>query len=213
MIKTIVFDFGGVIAPLSRKNAVDAFVRIGLTDAEERLDQCHQTGIFQDLEEGRLNEAEFHAQLESLCGKALTHEEVQAAWMGFFLKVDTALLRYIENLRMRGYRLVVLSNTNPYVMRWACSSQLSEDGKGLPEYVDRMYLSFQMGYTKPAPQIFELLLEEESVSPAEMLFVDDGKANTDMANDFGICTLNPENGADWRQALEALLEKEAEQTC
>ena len=47
MIKNIVFDFGGVIAPLSREQAVKAFERIGLADANERLDQCHQQGIFQ----------------------------------------------------------------------------------------------------------------------------------------------------------------------
>lgn len=36
MIKNIVFDFGGVIAPLSREQAVKAFERIGLADANEK---------------------------------------------------------------------------------------------------------------------------------------------------------------------------------
>ena len=47
MIKNIVFDFGGVIADIDRDKAVQAFVKLGLKDAETRLDKYHQTGIFQ----------------------------------------------------------------------------------------------------------------------------------------------------------------------
>ena len=59
MIKNIVFDFGGVIADISRDKAVQAFFKIGLKDAETRLDKYHQTGIFQELEEGKLSADEF----------------------------------------------------------------------------------------------------------------------------------------------------------
>ena len=54
MIKNLVFDFGGVIVDLNRQGAVDAFIAIGLKDADTRLDKYHQTGIFQELEEGRI---------------------------------------------------------------------------------------------------------------------------------------------------------------
>lgn len=50
MIKNIVFDFGGVIADISRDKAVRAFQELGLQDADTRLDKYHQTGIFQELE-------------------------------------------------------------------------------------------------------------------------------------------------------------------
>ena len=51
MIKNIVFDFGGVIVDIDRDKAVQAFIKLGLTDADSRLDKYHQTGIFQELEE------------------------------------------------------------------------------------------------------------------------------------------------------------------
>ncbi len=54
MIRNIIFDFGGVIAPIDRDHAVQAFIRLGLKDADSRLDKYHQTGIFQQLEEGTL---------------------------------------------------------------------------------------------------------------------------------------------------------------
>lgn len=46
MIKNIVFDFGGVIADISREQAVKAFIRLGVKDADRILDKYHQTGIF-----------------------------------------------------------------------------------------------------------------------------------------------------------------------
>ena len=49
MIKNIVFDFGGVIADISREQAVKAFIRLGVKDADRILDKYHQTGIFQEL--------------------------------------------------------------------------------------------------------------------------------------------------------------------
>ena len=55
MIKNIVFDFGGVIVDIDRDKAVQAFIKLGLTDADSRLDKYHQTGIFQELEGGRLS--------------------------------------------------------------------------------------------------------------------------------------------------------------
>ena len=45
MIRNIIFDFGGVIAPIDRDRAVQAFIRLGLKDADSRLDKYHQTGI------------------------------------------------------------------------------------------------------------------------------------------------------------------------
>ena len=77
MIKNIVFDFGGVIADISREQAVKAFIRLGVKDADRILDKYHQTGIFQELEEGSLTEEAYRNELGKLCGRTLSWEEVQ----------------------------------------------------------------------------------------------------------------------------------------
>lgn len=71
MIKNVVFDFGGVIVDLDREQAVKAFVHLGLTDAGHILDKYHQTGIFQELEEGKLREEDYREKLGQLCGRTL----------------------------------------------------------------------------------------------------------------------------------------------
>lgn len=204
MIKNIVFDFGGVIADISRAKAVQAFFKIGLEDAEIRLDKYHQTGIFQELEEGKLSADEFREELSKLCSRALTKEEVQQAWMGFITGIDIRKLDYILELK-KSYRIYILSNTNPYVMSWACSPQFSSQGKSLVDYCEKLYLSYQIGYTKPEPEIFNFMLRDSKIIPSETMFVDDGSVNIGIGKKLGFYTFQPQNGTDWREELTQLL--------
>ena len=204
MIKNIVFDFGGVIADISRDKAVQAFFKIGLEDAEIRLDKYHQTGIFQELEEGKLSADEFREELSKLCSRVLTKEEVQQAWMGFITGIDIRKLDYILELK-KSYRIYILSNTNPYVMSWACSPEFSSQGKSLADYCDKLYLSYQLGCTKPDKGIFYHMLEDSGMVPSETLFVDDGDSNVRIGKELGMHTFKPKNGVDWREELSRLL--------
>lgn len=203
MIKNVVFDFGGVIADIDRDQAVQAFIKLGLKDAETRLDKYHQTGIFQDLEEGKLSADGFRERLGELCGRKLTAEETKQAWLGFFSGVDVRKLDYMLELRKR-YHVYILSNTNPYVMSWACSPEFSSRGKSLADYCDKLYLSYQIGCTKPEPEIFHFMLEDSGMIPSETLFVDDGASNIRVGKELGMHTFQPENGADWREELSLI---------
>lgn len=204
MIKNIVFDFGGVIADIDRDRAVQAFFQLGLEDAETRLDKYHQTGIFQELEEGKLTADEFRQKLSTLCGRELTMEETRRAWLGFFTGVDVRKLDYMLELK-KSYRVYLLSNTNPFVMSWACSPEFTTRGKSLADYCDKLYLSYQIGCTKPEPQIFHYMLKDSQIIPSETLFVDDGASNVRVGRELGMHTFQPENGTDWREELARLL--------
>ncbi len=205
MIKNIVFDFGGVIADIDREQAVQAFIRLGVKDADRILDKYHQTGIFQELEEGTLTEEAYRNELGKLCGRTLSWEEVQQAWLGFFTGIDVRKLHYLETLRREGYKLYVLSNTNPYVMGWACSERFSSEGKPLTAYFEKLYLSYQIGCTKPDRRIFEFMLTDSKMQPEETLFVDDGASNIAAGRELGMYTFQSENGSDWRDELAKLL--------
>lgn len=206
MIKNIVFDFGGVIVDIDRDKAVEAFIKLGLADADTRLDKYHQTGIFQELEEGKLSADEFRKQLGELCGRELTMEETKQAWLGFFNEVNLHKLDYIKELH-QSYPIYLLSNTNPFVMSWACSPDFSPRQKPLNDYCDRLYLSYQIGYTKPAPQIFDFMIKDSGILPSETLFVDDGASNIRIGKELGFQTFQPENGADWREELQDILKR------
>ena len=186
--------------------AVQAFIKLGLADADTRLDKYHQTGIFQELEEGKLSADEFRKQLGNLCGRSLTMEETKQAWLGFFNEVDLRKLDYMLELR-KSYHVYILSNTNPFVMSWACSPEFSSRKKPLNDYCDKLYLSYQVGHTKPAPEIFDFMIKDCNIIPSETLFVDDGTSNIHMGKELGFETFQPRNRTDWRAELTAILEE------
>ena len=196
-IKNIVFDLGGVILTLDKNEAVRRFKSAGLENAEELLDPYHQNGIFLELEEGKLSEQAFYDAVRTEAGKYISNKDIMWGWMGFIVDCPEEKLKMLEDLRARGFRLYLLSNTNPVIMRWAMSSGFSPKGKNLSDYFDKLYLSYQMGCVKPNAEIFQKMIADSGMIPSETLFLDDGKANVEMGNQMGFQTYQPINGEDF----------------
>lgn len=196
-IKNIVFDLGGVIITLDRSQAVSRFIEVGLENAEEVLDPYHQKGIFLELEEGKLSQEEFYEAVRREAGKNISDKDIDYGWMGFLKEVPEYKLKMLEELR-KDYNLYLLSNTNPVIMSWALSPDFSPAGKQLDEYFDKLYLSYQIGYTKPHPEIYKYMLEDSGMIPSETFFIDDSAANVEIGQKLGMKTYLPKNGEDFR---------------
>lgn len=214
MIKNIIFDFGGVIVTLEPRQAVERFAALGLPDAETHLDAYTQSGIFGALEEGKIDRETFRKELSRLCGRDISHEECRWAWLGYAKEVPQRNIEALKELRRRGYRLIMLSNTNEYMMSWAMSKEFSRnldaeclEGKAAREYFDAAYLSYEVGYMKPDERFFKHVLHSEGITPEESLFLDDGKRNVEAAGALGINTMLTVNGEDWVEKLLAMSPK------
>ena len=196
-IKNIVFDLGGVIIDLDYNEALRRFREAGVEDAEKWVNPYHQNGIFLDLEAGKLSRDEFCDALREATGKPISNEAIDAGWMGFLKEAPENKLRLLENLRERGYRVYALSNTNPVAMKWAFSSDFSPEGKPIDAYFDKLYLSYQMKCVKPEPVIFRKMIADSGMIPSETLYLDDGLANVQTAEQLGFKTYQPLNGEDF----------------
>lgn len=207
-IKNIAFDLGGVVIALSYEQAVKRFEEIGLKDARQHLDAFHQHGIFGDLEQGLITAEEFRIELSKLIGKEITYKECLHAWHGYVEYVPQKNLQMLLKLRQLGYKVCLLSNTNPYMMQWAMSNEFDGQGHSLEYYFDHLYLSYQCKHMKPSPEIFQMMLDGQQASAEETLFIDDGKKNIEAAEALGMKTLFPENNEDWTEPLAKMLEIE-----
>ncbi len=205
VIKNIVFDLGGVIMTLDPAEALRRFKALGLSDAERYLDAYTQSGIFGNLEEGKITAEDFRSKLSSLTGHELTFDECKHAWLGYRKDVPQRNLDLLKELRAKGYRLILLSNTNPFMMDWALSSEFDGKGSSLNDYFDALFLSYRLGIMKPAPDFFRQVLDNENILPEETLFVDDGPRNVEAAGKLGFMTMCPDNGSDWTGELRSLL--------
>lgn len=205
MIKTAIFDLGGVIATLSQDKAIERFKEIGVSQAERLLDPYEQTDIFGDLESGHITREQFVEALSQQCGVRLTDAQCQYGWMGYMKEIPQYRLDYILTLKEDGIHTILLSNTNPFVWEWASSEAFSAAQKPVQYYFNVCYTSFQLGMMKPDERIFRHIISTEQILPEETIFVDDGPRNCAAASQLGIQTYKPDNGEDWRKAVDKLI--------
>lgn len=204
MIKNLIFDFGGVFCTADLDSCVTAFKDLGFSDIENYLNRYAQKGMFGDLEAGKITDGEFLEYVRSHTGREVTYDECRNAWLSFIAGICEDNLARIPELKAKGYRVALLSNTNAFVASWIRHDIL---GVGLDSYIDRehQYLSFEMKCMKPAAEIFEKLLEREGFVPEETLFVDDSEANLQSARALGIHTFLVSGGENWGERLESCL--------
>jgi len=205
MIKNIIFDLGGVIITLDQQQAIARFREIGVTDIDQWLDAYTQRGIFGELESGMITAEEFRQKLSLIVDRELTLDECEYAWRGYAKCIPERNLQKLEELKSRGYRLILLSNTNPFMIRWAESNEFDGKGKPITHYFDALYYSYKVRSMKPELNFFRHVAETEQIKPAETLFIDDGQHNVDAAATLEFHTFCPKNGADWTNELEVHL--------
>ena len=205
MIRNIVFDLGGVIMTICQEEAIKRFKSIGFKNVEDYLNPYTQTDIFGDIEEGKISAEQFRAKLSELIGKEVTYEECKFAWLGYRQDVPLRNLDILRKLKAQGYKLILLSNTNPFMMSWGLSGEFDGNGNSLESYFDSLYLSYKLGVMKPNKKIFKYIIDNEKIQPGESLFIDDGERNINAARLLGFKTLCPINGEDWTKELIELL--------
>ena len=197
----MLFDLGGVIITLDQSQAIRRFEELGVPDAAQRLDPYQQGGIFGQLEEGMISAEDFRRELSKLVGYEVTTDQCEYAWQGYAKALPQRNLDALRRLHEEGYRVLLLSNTNPFMMAWAESEHFDGHGHPVSYYFDACYLSYQMKMMKPSELIFREVLRREKTFASQVLFVDDGPRNVMVASQLGMRTYCPENGADWTREI------------
>lgn len=190
---------------ICQEEAIKRFKSIGFKNVEDYLNPYTQTDIFGDIEEGKISAEQFRAKLSELIGKEVTYEECKFAWLGYRQDVPLRNLDILRKLKAQGYKLILLSNTNPFMMSWGLSGEFDGNGNSLESYFDSLYLSYKLGVMKPNKKIFQYIIDNEKIQPGESLFIDDGERNINAARLLGFKTLCPINGEDWTKELIELL--------
>lgn len=207
MIKNLLFDLGGVFIEHTRAVCVERFEQLGVHDADNLLDPYRQSGLFLDLERGVHSEQSFAEELNKAYGLSLAPEQVRFAIHGFVHKIEDYKFDFIEQKLPKELRLLLVSNTNPYIWGMSQRGELLQNGRSFDSYFEKSYASFEMKLCKPEREIFERIIEDAQIKPEETLFIDDGPANTEMGRSLGFVTYCPDNGEDWRPVLEKMLIK------
>lgn len=104
-------------------------------------------------------------------------ERLEALCRCFMRPILTLARRYddtlpnLRRLRTEGYRVAIVSNTSWGSPAWLWREEIARHG--LAEWIDATVFCRDVGWRKPAPQIFTFALEQVEARPEESLFVGD----------------------------------------
>lgn len=196
-MKNIIFDLGGVVIDLKRQNAADALEALGITDAPELLGEYEQKGPFLLLEQGLTTTADFYDKILPRCRPGTSCTEIRDAFEKFLVAIPIERLQALKELRAKGFRLFVLSNTNPLMFNHWIDLAFRQEGLSINDYFDGVVTSFQEKMCKPDPEIFRHVVDRYGLDPAETLMLDDSAKNCESARSIGLNALQIDNnGSD-----------------
>jgi putative hydrolase of the HAD superfamily len=180
----LVLDFGGVLTT-SFADALRSFcMREGLDpDALHRVFSRDRgaRGALVDLERGAIGQAEF---TEQLAGTLRVEPEGLLERMAADLRPEQAVLSAVDELRTRGVRVGVLSNS------WGSRPFDPYASWRLVERFDVVVISDQVGMRKPEPAIFRLILDRLALPGEQCVFVDDVASYLPAGRALGMATVH-----------------------
>lgn len=183
MYTTVVFDLGGVIINLNVPRCVESFKRLmpeenirnvlGIDDEGEGVVAVSAATkqLMHDFEYGNISPEEFLTTLQKYCFEGTTQEQIHAAWLSMLDTLPQERLDYIASLRQKGYRTILLSNSNE--LHWEPIWKQYRLG----EYFDMVFASHHLHIAKPNKEIFEHVVREAQVDCAHTIYVDDLEKN------------------------------------
>lgn len=187
-IKNIIFDFGGVLVDLEPQACLDAFAALGLPQVADYLTPWGHKGPFGQVENGDIEIADFSEEIRRIFHIRLTDKQIEDAWAAFLLHTPLNKIRMVHELSKK-YRVFLLSNTNPIHIKKL--QEFEEVGYPVKECFEKLYLSYEIGLSKPGKKIFEYVLKDAGIKADETLLVDDSQDNCKTAAELGFKTFQP----------------------
>jgi putative hydrolase of the HAD superfamily len=184
VIEVIFFDLGNVILPFSHYQIAEKLSRFsqkkGFQDPERMFSFLFdfENGMINDLDLGRVSPPEFFRSVKRHLGLSISFEEFLPIWNDIFIE-DQEVSKIILSLKERR-RLGLLSNTDPLHFNYILSKF------PIMRMFDKWILSYEVGFKKPAVQIFQKAIEWASVEPPRILFIDDIKKHVEVAISLGM---------------------------
>lgn len=173
MIKSIIFDFAGVIG----SDGLWIYLKEKLIDLEERKSYFQELSV--KVDNATITNQEF---VQAIATKLKVPEEI--VWKEIFKKIviSQELLEIINKLKKR-YKICLLTNfTNEWMKELFKVYQLDK-------YFDVKVISSLHKLVKPDKKIYLIALNLLKSKPNEAIFIDDRQHNVDGGEAVGIKSL------------------------
>ncbi|MCB2202452.1 HAD family phosphatase [bacterium] len=202
-IKTILFDFGGVLYRLPDATQVEEIKALfHLEETPELLHMLHhpdESDLARKIFLGQLPEETMWTQLAERYH--LSEDKIkQFKELAFSPRqFNRELAEFLGTLHQT-YQTAILSNAGDQ------TRHLMVDIYHLDQWVETIIISAEEGLMKPDPAIYQVAMDRLGAQPGTTLFLDDDENNIQAANAFGMHAVqyfsNEQAMRDIRQLLD-----------
>lgn len=200
-IKNIIFDFGNVLLNINPALTAEAFKKLGIKDESDFFGGRSSIELMVKYERGQATSEEFIQAISASVSDKVTSEQIIDAWNALLLDFPSMRVELLQQLRS-DYRLFLLSNTNQIHFEKYTQQFQAIYGYPLESLFEKMWFSHQIGLSKPDTAVFEFVLKDKNLYPAETLFIDDTLMHVEAARKSGIYGWHLTQGSDVCEILK-----------
>ncbi|MGV8879648.1 MAG: HAD family hydrolase [Sphingobacteriaceae bacterium] len=189
-IKNIIFDYGNVIFSIDFKLTQDAFTQLGIPNVQSFFSHRQHNTLFDKFEQGNISADEFRKGIRRISERPdLNDQQIDDAWNTLLIGIPQGNHDLLMEVK-KHYRSFLLSNTNEIHYKWIMQYLQEQFGfnNGNQDLFEKDYYSHLLRMRKPNRNIFEHILKENKLNPAETLFIDDSPQHLKTASELGIQT-------------------------
>jgi len=181
----VILDLGGVILNIDYNLTINAFKDLGFDNFEAQYSKLEQSGLFDKLETGRVEEDEFIAEIQKSIPIA-SAEQIISAWNALLLDFPEGRIETVQAIASQ-FPTYLLSNTNSiHYKEFNKTLQSQTDISDIKSLFKKAYLSHEIHLRKPNKEAFQLIIDENELDPERTLFVDDSPQHMEGAKKLGI---------------------------
>lgn len=177
-IKAILFDYGGVIADEGFSDVLEALAVEQALPVSSMTAEGMQAVYDSGFVLGKGSESEFWTLLRQRTGLRGDDASLRRRMFDAF-RLRPWMLTLADDLRKQGYVTGILSDQTDWLDRLDARD-------GFYRHFDRVYNSYTLGKGKRDPSHFRDVATDLGLDPAEILFIDDSRANVDRASAAGM---------------------------
>ena len=179
MIKAITFDLDGVYFVNGKSNFISNLEKLGVSEEEAKRVFLQSDEMNKLYKEGKMTDDEFWTWASKEWKIDKTPKELmELLILGY--GVDESVVEIVKKVRSNGYKTLICTSNFP-----ARINGLQARFKFLDNF-DAWALSYEVGFNKPAKELFEELILKSGVNASEIVFADDNEYNLAGAKEVGI---------------------------
>jgi len=191
-IKNIILDLGKVILEINLDKTIEPFREFGFPHMDEQDIVLSKYPFFNQFELGLISPDQFISEIRKITGNVLPGVVIKEVWNAMIGGYFEGSIPLIQRLGEK-YRMFLLSNTNA-IHEMKYNNRLKKDHgiENLSELFEKAYYSHDLHLSKPDPEIFKYVLNNNNLVPEETLFIDDILIHIESAAKLGIRTFHLE---------------------